>query len=81
MNAEEAEALKQQLLANDEKFAALVQEHHQYEERLSVLAELHYPSEEEQLEEATLKKKKLFLKDQMEDIMRHHKEQQHVAST
>jgi uncharacterized protein YdcH (DUF465 family) len=81
MNVEEIEALKQQLLANDEKFAALVQEHHEYEERLNVLAELHYPSEEEQLEEATLKKKKLFLKDQMEDIMRHHKEHQHVAST
>ena len=81
MNVEEAEALKQQLLANDEKFAALAQEHHEYEERLIVLAELHYPSEEEQLEEATLKKKKLFLKDQMEDIMRHHKEQQHVAGT
>jgi uncharacterized protein YdcH (DUF465 family) len=81
MNAEEAEALRQQLLANDETFAALAQEHHQYEERLTVLAELHYPSEEEQLEEATLKKKKLFLKDQMEDMLRHHKEHQQVAGT
>ena len=81
MNVAETEALKQQLLANDATFAALAEEHHQYETRLSELAELHYPSEEEQIEEATLKKKKLFLKDQMEEIMRHHKEQQHVAST
>ena len=81
MNVEEIEALKRQLLANDATFAALVEEHHQYETRLSVLAELHYPSEEEQLEEATLKKKKLFQKDQMEDILRLHKEHQHVAGT
>ena len=81
MNVEEIEALKQQLLANDVKFAAFAEEHQQYEARLAVLAELHYPSEEEQIEEATLKKKKLFLKDQMEDILRLHKEHQHVAGT
>ena len=74
MNVEEIEALKQQLIANDEQFAALAHEHHAYELRLSELAELHYPSEEEQMEEITLKKKKLYLKDQMESMMRQHKE-------
>ena len=34
---------------------------------------------EEQIEESTLKKKKLYLKDQMETIMRRFKEQQQAA--
>jgi uncharacterized protein YdcH (DUF465 family) len=78
MNVAEIEALKQQLIAKDEQFAALAQEHQTYEKRLSELAELHYPSEEEQVEEITLKKKKLYLKDQMEMMMRHYRE--HAAS-
>lgn len=76
MSFSETEALKQQLLATDTQFAELAQTHSQYEERLSELASLHYPSAEEQMEEATLKKKKLFLKDQMEVILRRYKEQQ-----
>jgi hypothetical protein len=57
----------------------LANTHGEYERRLSELAALHYPSAEEQMEEATLKKKKLFLKDQMETIMRRYREQQQVA--
>ncbi|HXG64580.1 MAG TPA: DUF465 domain-containing protein [Blastocatellia bacterium] len=76
MNNAETEALKQHLMTHDAQFAALAQEHHQYEERLSQLASLHYPSAEEQMEESTLKKKKLFLKDQMEMIMRRYAEGQ-----
>jgi uncharacterized protein YdcH (DUF465 family) len=75
MNISETEALKQHLLANDEQFAALVHEHKEYEKRLSELAALHYPSAEEQMEEITIKKKKLYLKDQMETIMRRYREQ------
>ncbi|MGA9769638.1 MAG: DUF465 domain-containing protein [Blastocatellia bacterium] len=76
MSLAETEALKQHLLANDTHFAELVSTHKEYEERLSQLAALHYPSAEEQMEEATLKKKKLFLKDEMEVILRSYKEQQ-----
>jgi uncharacterized protein YdcH (DUF465 family) len=79
MNVAEIEALKEHLLASNAEYAALAEEHHKYEARLSELAELHYPSEDEQIEEATLKKKKLFLKDQMEGILRRYKEQGHVA--
>jgi uncharacterized protein YdcH (DUF465 family) len=75
MSFSDTEALKQQLVANDVRFAELVHTHGEYERRLGELASLHYPSVEEQMEEATLKKKKLFLKDQMETILRHHKEQ------
>ena len=79
MDVSETEALKQQLLANDSQFAALAYEHSEYEKRLSELAALHYPNAEEQVEESTLKKKKLFLKDQMESILRRYREQQHAA--
>ena len=79
MSFSDTEALKSQLLANDAQFAELAHTHGEYERRLSELAELHYPSVEEQMEEATLKKKKLFLKDQMETIMRRYKQQQQVA--
>jgi uncharacterized protein YdcH (DUF465 family) len=46
--------------------------HTKYEERLSELSSLAFPSDEEQLEEATLKKKKLAIKDQMYSIMSQH---------
>jgi uncharacterized protein YdcH (DUF465 family) len=76
MDFSETEALKEHLLANDSQFATLVLEHRQYEKRLSELAALHYPSADEQIEESTLKKKKLYLKDQMETIMRRYRQQQ-----
>jgi uncharacterized protein YdcH (DUF465 family) len=79
MSLSETEALKQQLMVNDAQFAELAQTHGEYEKRLSELAALHYPSADEQMEEATLKKKKLFLKDQMETILRHYKEREQTA--
>jgi len=75
MDFSETEALKQHLLSNNPAFAQLVEEHRNYEERLTQLAALHYPSAEEQIEESTLKKKKLYLKDQMESILRQFKQQ------
>jgi uncharacterized protein YdcH (DUF465 family) len=61
-------ALKDFLLANDEKYRELANEHRKYEARLSELSSLHYPNDEELIEETILKKKKLLLKDQMEAI-------------
>ena len=61
-------ALKDYLFDHDEQFRVLANEHRKYEARLVELAELHFPNEEEQLEETVLKKKKLVLKDQMETI-------------
>ena len=63
------DSLKEQLIANDPEFRELVREHGRYEARLSELSALAYPSDEEQLEEITLKKKKLAIKDQMHTIM------------
>lgn len=65
--------LKEFLFNTDEQFRTLMNEHHQYESRLTELSLLQFPSEAEQVEEALLKKKKLFLKDQMEAIVHKYK--------
>jgi hypothetical protein len=65
MGVSNAESLKEELLVSDHEFRELAREHGRYEERLGQLAALNYPSDEEQLEEITLKKKKLAIKDQM----------------
>ena len=64
--------LKELLLQTDEEFHSLADKHHQLEDRLHELTARHYLSEPEQLEEVTLKKQKLQLKDRMEDILRRH---------
>ena len=66
-------ALKEFLLANDEQYRTLASEHHQYDERLHKLSELPFPNTDEQIEEVQLKKKKLYLKDQMEAIVHKYK--------
>ena len=62
-------------LQSDEELHTLAVQHHQLEDRLHQLTAKHYLSEPEQVEEVTLKKKKLFLKDRMEDIMRRHRQE------
>ena len=64
------EELKRQLLQTDEEFRQLATQHHDLDEKLHNLAARTYLSEPEQLEEVTLKKRKLQLKDQMENIAR-----------
>jgi len=53
---------------SDEEYARLEVEHHDYESRLGELAEKAVLTDEEQIEETTLKKKKLQLKDRMQAI-------------
>lgn len=72
MEITNTDGLKEQLIMSDPEFRELAREHGRYEERLSELSALAYPSTEEQLEEITLKKKKLALKDQMHSIMLQH---------
>ena len=62
------------LLQTDEEFTQLAAQHHQLEDRLHELTSKHYLSEPEQVEEVTLKKRKLALKDRMEDILRQHRQ-------
>lgn len=80
MDITTADLLKEELMSRDPEFRELAREHTRYEERLSELTALAYPSDEEQLEEVTLKKKKLALKDQMYAlIMQHQKTTQSVS--
>ena len=64
------EELKQTLLQTDEEYRQLATKHHDLDERIHSLTSRHYLSEPEQVEEITLKKRKLQLKDQMELILR-----------
>lgn len=67
-------ALKERLLTQNDEYRRLDQQHHEYESRLLALTEKIVLSDEEQVEETTLKKKKLQLKDRMEAIARHERE-------
>ena len=69
MEITSTDSLKEELIRQDAEFRELAKEHGKYEERLSELSALTYPSDEEQLEEVTLKKKKLAIKDQMYAMM------------
>jgi uncharacterized protein YdcH (DUF465 family) len=66
----EQSQLREQLLQTDEEFNRLAVQHHELEGRLHELTAKLYLSEPEQIEEVTLKKRKLQLKDRMEDILR-----------
>lgn len=65
--------LRDRLLQTHEEFRELAAKHQELERRLHELASKPYLTESERVEEVTLKKKKLHLKDRMEDILRHHR--------
>ena len=79
MDITSADIVKEELMNRDPEFRELAREHTRYEERLSELTALPYPSDEEQLEEVTLKKKKLALKDQMYALIMQHQKNQSVS--
>ena len=70
-----ATQVRDQLLASNEEFKRLADEHSQYSQRLDSLIQKKYLSEDEKVEEVRLKKLKLHLKDQMETL-----EQQYRSS-
>ena len=72
MNAAEAQEVKSLLLQSDETFRNLAEQHHQLDHRLHELIDKHYLSSSEQIEETILKKRKLALKDRMEEIARNY---------
>jgi uncharacterized protein YdcH (DUF465 family) len=59
---------------SDDEYRQLEAQHHEYESRLGELAGKAVLSDEEQVEETTLKKKKLQLKDRMQEIARRYRE-------
>ena len=69
---------REQLMASNEEFRRLAAEHQVYAEQLEKLTHRPHLSEEEKLQEITLKKKKLMLKDQMYSIVQRHRRQAEV---
>jgi len=69
-----AQDLKNLLLESDDEFRELAARHQDLEQRLNELSNRNYLSEPEKLEEVTLKKRKLQIKDRMEDIARRHRQ-------
>jgi uncharacterized protein YdcH (DUF465 family) len=68
--SQDARSLRDRLLAQSEEYRRLDEQHHEYESRLVALTGKAVLSDEEQVEETTLKKKKLQVKDRMEAIAR-----------
>jgi uncharacterized protein YdcH (DUF465 family) len=63
-------AIREQLMAGNEHYQRLRDEHAHYASQLDQLAAKNHLSEEEQVEEVRLKKLKLRVKDQMELLVR-----------
>ncbi len=75
-----SEEAKEYLLRENEEFQRLAKKHQDLDQRLTVLSKRFLPSQEEKLEETTLKKRKLVLKDQMAEKIRMFKIEQNVCS-
>ena len=72
--------LRQQLLSRDEEFRKLAAEHQSYDEQLEHLSRRHHLSADERMQEITLKKKKLMLKDQMYSIVQRYQKEVKAGS-
>jgi uncharacterized protein YdcH (DUF465 family) len=69
MNTAEAQEVKHFLLQSHDQYRELAERHHALDDRLHELTEKPHLSETEQFEETTIKKRKLALKDRMEQIV------------
>jgi uncharacterized protein YdcH (DUF465 family) len=65
MDISTVDNVREELLKENQNFRDLVQQHQNYERRLNELATLTYPNDDELIEESTLKKKKLIIKDEI----------------
>jgi phosphatidylserine decarboxylase len=65
--------LRNRLLQSNDEFRQLATQHQDLDQRLTNLSHKTYLSDSEQIEETQLKKRKLHLKDRMEDILRRHR--------
>lgn len=66
----EVSDIRERLAEEDPNFRRLHLKHQEYEKRLQELQSSKFLTEEEKLEEVTIKKLKLSLKDQMQEIIR-----------
>ncbi len=68
-----ASQVRDMLMSSNEEFRRMAQEHAHYSQRLDSLSSKRFLSEDEKIEEVRLKKLKLRLKDQMEQLERQFK--------
>jgi uncharacterized protein YdcH (DUF465 family) len=66
--------IREQLMASDAEFQRLAEEHSRYEAQLEQLSKAPYLSSEDIVRETTLKKLKLRVKDQMEQLVAQHRQ-------
>ena len=66
--------VKEELIQTDGDFRRLYEEHQEYERRLQEIQQKSLLSEDDEAEEKRIKLHKLVLKDQMEAILRTHRE-------
>ncbi len=64
--------VRERLMASNSEFQRLAQEHFQYEAQLDQLSKAPYLSSEDLIQQTTLKKLKLRVKDQMEQLVARH---------
>lgn len=69
MDMTTTDPVRDELIRENQNFRELVQKHQSYEKRLTELAGLTYPNDDELLEESTIKKKKLLIKDEIYALM------------
>ena len=67
-----AQVAQDVLMQESEEFQQLFQRHRELDERLSTLGEQLFLSADEKVEEVTIKKKKLVIKDRMAFMVRSH---------
>ena len=63
------EEIKAHLMQTNEKYRQLMEQHHEYDRQVEALEAKHALSADEELEEHRLKKLKLHLKDEMEQLV------------
>ncbi len=70
MSLATSESLKQHLFQTHAEYRSLVREHQRADARLQEILALTHPRPDELEESALLKRRKLYLKDRMEEIVR-----------
>ena len=68
--------IREHLLQSSDEFRKLAREHSAYDQKLSLLLNRSFLSEQEKLEEVTLKKLKLRAKDRMQQMIQAQRQQQ-----
>ena len=72
--------LRERLLNTNDEYRRLAAKHQAYDEQLEELSSRHHLNEEERMQEITLKKKKLVLKDQMYSLLQRHRKESEAHS-